>query len=901
MKTETKKARGRLAQASFRGGALPAMVLAALFAAAFLIRAAACSLPALQPRERLLFQDETGDPYLREMDSYFYLRHVEEMQASGEIAWSVRRGEDPLIGAREAGAEGFRNPLGLSVLAYAVWKMLGWIPGLTLSRIAIWLGPVAGSLAVIPAFCFVRRRTNLAGALAAGIWVGCAIPFVHHTHAGFFDTDLLLAVLPLAGITGMIRCLEETGWKRQAAYALGSSLAFGGLYLCWSAWYAYALLGVAGAALTMGMVWAMPGRFLRNAGRNREGSAEENLMKFGRFPGDAGPDRRREVLRGGCLAIGGMAAILLILGGADVLRDLSGMADLFRSIRRNSGDLPALHAYTSELQGSPLLPGGSPVNLLKANLNSVLGMIGGAMPALLAAAAVPLGILAGRWTRAEKTGNVPEQMAADGTNAGAKEPGNAPDQAAADETASESTNPGNAAAQTASDGTTSESTPPENTPEQAPADGTDTEAEEPGNASDQTAPTLDPLSRTAEICFLGIWAAAGIYLAATGNRFGEIAALPVGLLAGLAVGRLFGMAGRILPARRKIAALAACGVLLAAAVFPVLKGAVEVPKLFAPMVTDSSAGAMDYIRENTPEDTAILGWWDDGYYMEYQARRRTLADGGSENGALNWLLAKALLTDDPEMMAGIARMLNESGTEAWETLTAAGMEPGKAADLLLRIVRTDREGAEAILEEAGADPGLAAKTHPADSNGLVLVLGTDLMGKIQALSYFADWDPATGSPGEPVLSMTSTGSVALEAGAAELAMAARGYVLRLREAEDGTIRAEYTQDGGAPQIPCRTVVWENGIRIQDEITGTSDLAAVLFCEDGRYCGMLCTERLCDSMLFRMLAGEDQNLPGATRLGTWYGDCEMEPCAAQRRIRYATRPAWARQVWRINLE
>ena len=70
-------------------------VLAALFAAAFLIRAAACSLPALQPRELLFFQDETGDPYLREMDSYFYLRHAEEMQASGEIAWSVRRGRIP--------------------------------------------------------------------------------------------------------------------------------------------------------------------------------------------------------------------------------------------------------------------------------------------------------------------------------------------------------------------------------------------------------------------------------------------------------------------------------------------------------------------------------------------------------------------------------------------------------------------------------------------------------------------------------------------------------------------------------------------------------------------------------------------------------------------------------------
>ena len=90
------------------------------------------------------------------------------------------------------------------------------------------------------------------------------------------------------------------------------------------------------------------------------------------------------------------------------------------------------------------------------------------------------------------------------------------------------------------------------------------------------------------------------------------------------------------------------------------------------------------------------------------------------------------------------------------------------------------------------------------------------------------------------------------------------YSVLKEKAEDGTIRAEYIQDGGAPQAPCRTVVWENGIRIQDEITGTSDLAAVLFREDGRYCGILCTERLCDSMLFRMMLTCSSVAPRSTK-------------------------------------
>ena len=159
----------------------------------------------------------------------------------------------------------------------------------------------------------------------------------------------------------------------------------------------------------------------------------------------------------------------------------------------------------------------------------------------------------------------------------------------------------------------------------------------------------------------------------------------------------------------------------------------------------------------------------------------------------------------------------------------------------------------------------------------------------------------TRSPGETAFSITSTASAVPEEGGAELTMNAKGYTLRLREEEDGGIRAEYTKDGDPPRIPCRTVVWENGIRVQDQANGTDGLAAVLLREDGRYCGILCTERLCDSMLLRMLAGEDAALPEATLLGTWYGDREGEPSDVQRRIRYGTRPAWARQVWRINLE
>lgn len=54
--------------------------------------------------------------------------------------------------------------------------------------------------------------------------------------------------------------------------------------------------------------------------------------------------------------------------------------------------------------------------------------------------------------------------------------------------------------------------------------------------------------------------------------------------------------------------------------------------------------AMDWVRENTPEDAVFAHWWDYGYYVQTGGQRATLSDGGNANPTINYLTGRYLLT-----------------------------------------------------------------------------------------------------------------------------------------------------------------------------------------------------------------------------------------------------------------
>jgi asparagine N-glycosylation enzyme membrane subunit Stt3 len=65
--------------------------------------------------------------------------------------------------------------------------------------------------------------------------------------------------------------------------------------------------------------------------------------------------------------------------------------------------------------------------------------------------------------------------------------------------------------------------------------------------------------------------------------------------------------------------------------------------------TGPSAGyqwqqAMSWVRENTPEESIFVHWWDYGYWVQYLGERATVTDGGHQVGFWDHLIGRYVLT-----------------------------------------------------------------------------------------------------------------------------------------------------------------------------------------------------------------------------------------------------------------
>lgn len=61
--------------------------------------------------------------------------------------------------------------------------------------------------------------------------------------------------------------------------------------------------------------------------------------------------------------------------------------------------------------------------------------------------------------------------------------------------------------------------------------------------------------------------------------------------------------------------------------------------------------AMQWVRDNTAEDSVFAHWWDYGYWVTYGGERATIADGGNAVGVLNYYIGRHILLGETETEA----------------------------------------------------------------------------------------------------------------------------------------------------------------------------------------------------------------------------------------------------------
>ncbi len=67
--------------------------------------------------------------------------------------------------------------------------------------------------------------------------------------------------------------------------------------------------------------------------------------------------------------------------------------------------------------------------------------------------------------------------------------------------------------------------------------------------------------------------------------------------------------------------------------------------------------AMKFLREQTPENTSVLSWWDFGYWFQYVGKRATIVDGGGSGDTSRYDVA-IWFTDDASNWSNWAGWLN---------------------------------------------------------------------------------------------------------------------------------------------------------------------------------------------------------------------------------------------------
>ena len=255
------------------------------------------------------------------------------------------------------------------------------------------------------------------------------------------------------------------------------------------------------------------------------------------------------------------------------------------------------------------------------------------------------------------------------------------------------------------------------------------------------------------------WLAACLFLLGYGLRFIEHLSIPVGLLAGGLIGILF--QNSLLISRKENGAprieevfplsLIPALVLFPCAVVPTVRGAADACRDVRPSVSDASVKAMDFIRENSETDDAlIVTWWDMGYFYESNSDHPCLWDGGSQNWIRGIFVARALVSDDPELSRRIMVMLANTGNAAMEKLMEH-TDAKNAMSLLLKTIGKEKEETVTELQEAisiGKEEAasIEALLHPEAKRETWLVITYTMTRQIGWYEYFSGWDFSGSQP-----------------------------------------------------------------------------------------------------------------------------------------------------------
>ena len=719
------------------------VIIALLFVIVFALRAQSADIGGVPNELKSNYMDANGLPYFSEMDSYFNLRMTENYMDHGYFGDTLVNGSGwDMHSYYPSGREvGSYQPMIAYVTSF-LYGIINMFQDMSIVEVAFWTGALISSFAVIPVYIFTRRITNDYGAIAAALIVALGPNYISHTFVGFFDTDMFNVTLPLFFILFFIEALRSDKLVNKIIFAILSVISLGLFSISWSGFMYYPAVMI----LTMIVFFILC--FYLNV---------EVLEPFKNYGNKLSwLINQKELFPVVLMIVLGIVGLLATVGFGGILEGISGLTGGL-SLQSAANDVwPNVFISVAEMQIPNLLTGGLPGAFL-ANTNGVVNGIGGIVALF--------GVLFVLFTFVQRALRLRSVKVKGDTSKPHK-------------------------------------SKRQSTSLRKEQDRYRISLKDIGDFGSADEINKSKRLNVLYLSLFLVWILSAAVAVTQGTRFIQVLVVPMGICAGIFVGYavdyvktnvkddkvLLGIAivcafliafpisqiayglenakmigsivfvalvvisGVIIYARKSvkdsdISIKRAIVVVLItlALVSPTVCGAYQTTAATVPGSSDPMWNAMDFVKENSTNDTVIVSWWDFGYLFQIASDHPTSFDGGSQSGDRAYWVGKALSTSDLAQSKGILQMLATTGSNASELLCEYTGSNVTAAHALDETLGMSRDSAKSKLvkdynltsKQASA---VVAQSHPSNPNNVSFVLSSDMIGKAGWWSYFGSWN-----------------------------------------------------------------------------------------------------------------------------------------------------------------
>ena len=719
------------------------VIIALLFVFVFALRAQAADIGAVPNEIKANYMDADGLPYFSEMDSYFNLRMTQDYMDHGYFGDTLVNGSGwDMHSYYPSGRDvGSYQPMIAYVTSF-LYGIVNMFQEMSIKEVAFWTGAFISSFAVIPVYIFTRRITNDYGAIAATLIVALGPNYITHTFAGFFDTDMFNVTLPLFFILFFVEAVKSDKLVHRIIFAILSVITIGIYSLSWTGYMFYP------AVMIIVMIVFFILCFYLDI---------EVLEPFKNYSNKLSwLVNQKELFPVALIVVLGAIGLLFTVGIGGILDAISGLTGGFSLLSTSNDVWPNVFISVAEMQRPNLLAGGLPGAFL-ANTSGIINGIGGIVAffgVLLVLFTFIQRLLRLRSVKVKGDSSKPHKSKRKATSVRKEQ------------------------------------------------DRFRISLKDIGSFG-----STDEINRSKRynVLYLSVvlvWILASAAAVTQGTRFIQVLVVPMGICAGIFVGYAVDYVKANIDDDRTLFLIAiVCSFLIAfpisqigyavdnalmigsivfvalvvisgvfiylrksikdsdvslkkalvvvlitlALVSPTVCGAYQTTALTVPGSSDPIWNAMDYVKENTTNDTVIISWWDFGYLFQIASDHPTSFDGGSQSGDRAYWVGKALTTSDFAQSKGILQMFGTTGSNASELLCNYTGSNVTAVDALDKTLGMSREDAKSTLvkdynlTESQAS-AVVKQSHPSNPNNVAFVLSSDMIQKAGWWSYFGSWN-----------------------------------------------------------------------------------------------------------------------------------------------------------------